>query len=371
MSKQVFDLLTCMPGTTVEQIWGGSATSLENVGVRSTDKYIAFAKLLGTLAVRFVTGRRDDIVYTTIAPHGEAVLRDALVIATGRLLAKRVIIHIHTRGLEEIIAGRSALHMFTRWALRGTELISQSSDMINVVEKTDVFSRIHHLPNYVQDPGVPDTGVGKTLTLGFFGSLDPRKGVLRFVDVLASLKTSGIPFKARIAGRATPALNDDDIAKYAREQGVADDLKILGFLSDESIITDFFDGLDIFIYPTNHDLAPLVLLEAMANAVVPVAFDTGAIREMLTPEFADHVVTKTSGAKACIDDFCGHVIKYNNNRILLQADKQRARDTFLVRHSLGNFEQSLGNLVTMPKSAEGQPTAEHIASRNNEHTETA
>ncbi len=321
---------------------------LDNVGRRSFVKYISFAKLLATLCIRFANSKRDDIVYTTIAPHGEALLRDALVIAAGRLVGRRVIIHMHTRGVDEVIVGTSPINRFTTWALTGAELVSQSSDVIDYIKGSDLFSRIHHLPNFVQDPGLPNFTNHQKLNLGFFGSFDQRKGVLRFIDVLATLKKANIPFHGHIAGRSTHDMTPEVVAGYAKNLGVLDDITIPGYLPDDDAIKLFLRQLDLFIYPTDHDLAPLVLLEAMSHGVVPIAFDTGAIREMLSPEFDEHVINNTHEKHVYSREFCSHIVRYHNDRALLVKDKHRARDTFLARHSLGTFERALGQIIMMP-----------------------
>ncbi len=348
VSKQIYDIMNAMANVSVKQMWAGSAVSLDDIGHRSIRKYLAFAIFLMSLGWRVLTTKRDDIVYTTIAPHGEALFRDALVIAVGRLLGHRVLIHMHTRGIGEVISGTTLSQRFTAWALKSTELISQSSDVINEVSKFGLFSRIHHLPNYVADPGTPESTGRETLNLGFFGSFDQRKGVLRFVDVVAALKNDGLEVRGYIAGRSTQDMTPEVIANYATKHGVCEQLAIPGFLLDDQAIKCFLRQLDLFIYPTDHDLAPLVLLEAMANGVVPLAFDTGAIREMLSPEFTDHVIANSLDPETYTSQYLAHIKRYNDDRKLLNDDKKKARDTFLARHSLENFERTFRNIIANP-----------------------
>ncbi len=347
MSKHVFDLLGLKPNVHVTQMWAGSARSLDDVGTRTLSKYFDFAKLLSQLSWRVITGQRSHIAYVTIAPHGEALFRDALAIYFAGLLGDRVLVHTHTRGLDEVIAGNTFVQRFTKWALKGTELVTQSKTISVELKNHALFSEIHHLPNFVNDPGTPDVSVKSKLKLGFFGSMDHRKGVLRFVDVLIKLKKAGIAFEAKIAGRDAPNMTQAKVAEYAKEHGVLDDIHMPGFLKDDDAIAEFLSDLDLFVYPTKHDLAPLVLLEALAHGTAPIAFDTGSISEMLSPEFSDHVISDTSNPDVYYPAMVTQIAHYDSNREELIARKKMARACFLNRHSKESFKQNLYDIVAI------------------------
>jgi glycosyltransferase involved in cell wall biosynthesis len=66
----------------------------------------------------------------------------------------------------------------------------------------------------------------------------------------------------------------------AAELGVADRVTLLGLVEGSQKETELVDA-DIFVYPTEHDAQPLVVLEAMAAGLPIVAAGVGGIPETL------------------------------------------------------------------------------------------
>ena len=132
--------------------------------------------------------------------------------------------------------------------------------------------------------------------IGYLANLDPRKGVLRFVDSLAAAHAAGVPFEAVIAGPATPFLSKDGV--LARIDGLG--LGGIVAVEDGKYGTEkdtFLRGLDVLLYPSLHDHAPLVVIEALSYGVVPIVIDTGGIQEILGAGLSQNVFHAQSGGE--------------------------------------------------------------------------
>jgi len=350
MSRRVRSMIEAMPGYEVEHLWLGGARSLHDVGKASVRKVTGFGWLLSRLAARAVTGKRYDFTYQTLAPHGDAALRDGLLIALSKRLTKRALVHLHTQGLEEILAGGSRRQRLLRSMIAGTELIAISGHVADMARRSGLFSRVHDLPNLVIDPGEPGCAPNARLQCGYLGNYDERKGVLRFIDCIAAIKAAGIAVDARIAGGPTKHLSADDVRAYATRRGVGDVVKVLGFVS-EAEKYELFRRLDLFIYPTDHDLAPLVVLEAMALGAVPIVFDTGGLREMVGPRFADHVIAEKRDAAAFTSDIAALAAGYAGDPVRLSAAKTAARQRYETTYTPEIYEHRLAAILDDARGA--------------------
>ncbi|KUO68704.1 MAG: hypothetical protein APF80_04765 [Alphaproteobacteria bacterium BRH_c36] len=347
MSRRVLEMMRDMPGLEVEQHWFGSARTIEEIGRRDLRKVIGFGRLLLWLMGLWISRTRVAFSYQTLAPHGDAAVRDLLLIAISKRVARRAIVHLHTRGLEEILAGATWRSRLMRAALRGSELIAITQGVADAANASGVFSRVHWLPNLVDDTGGerPHIGDSNELHCGFLGHVDPRKGVLRFVNAVRAMTDAGLNVRATMAGGPSRHLSLAGLRAYARDKGLERRIDILGFV-DEDQKLEMFRGFDLFIYPTEHDLSPLVVLEAMVMECVPIVYDTGGLREMMGPEFADHVIEPASpDATARIVELA---TRYAADPAALAAAKLRARKRVLDHYSLAAYRVRLGAVLDAP-----------------------
>lgn len=344
MSRRVLAMLREMPDLEIEQRWFGSARTIGEIGKRDLRKVLGFGRMLAWLFSLWASGKRVAFTYQTLAPHGDAAVRDLLLIAVSKRVADRALVHLHTRGLEEILSGSSWKDRLKRAALKGSELIAITQGVSEAAAASGIFSRVHWLPNLVDDTAsqVQKARTSDQLHCGFLGHVDPRKGVLRFVDAICAMTQSGIDVRGSMAGGPSRHLSLQELRDYADNKGVAEIIDILGFIDENQKLAMFRD-IDLFIYPTEHDLSPLVVLEAMVMETVPVVYDTGGLREMLGEDFADHVITPGSpDATARIVELAQH---YAGNPADLESAKKRARKRVLDFYSEPAYRERLSGVM--------------------------
>ncbi len=336
-TERVQRLLDGLDGTRVETLWAGSAQSLTDVDSRSLGKLAAFAGLNLGLARRWLAGQRFDIVYLTFVPWTHAALRDGIVAWWGQRLGRRTLVHLHGEGLADMVDGASAKAKLLRWLLRGSELIAITGPSADIARRSGLFSRVLPLANVAADPGTPDMTAGTGLRLGFLGNLDPRKGVLRFVETVAHLANAGLDVSGRIAGGSTRHLTVEALRDHVRASGLADRIEVVGPVHG-SAKAAFLCDVDVLVYLSAHDHAPLVVIEALSYGIVPVVLDTGGVAEMVSPDFAAHVLPDGLPLRDRGARIEAVLRPYATDRRRLAADRQRARALYLQRYTETQFK---------------------------------
>lgn len=118
----------------------------------------------------------------------------------------------------------------------------------------------------------------RTIAIGTMSRLAPEKGLDTLLRAFAILRRRAyqVAFKLVIVGEGPMKA---DLESLATRLGVREDVRFAGF-SDRP--WEHLRGLDLFALPSRSESLPLALLEAMATGVVPVAFDVGGVREIIT-----------------------------------------------------------------------------------------
>jgi glycosyltransferase involved in cell wall biosynthesis len=113
-----------------------------------------------------------------------------------------------------------------------------------------------------------------TPVIGAMGRFVAKKGFEVFIEALRLLRAEGVAFRAVLAG-------DGDLASalkaQARTAGLDDVLSFPGWVADK---TGFFRAIDVFSFTSNHDVCPVVLLEAFLFAKPVVLTDCPGPREI-------------------------------------------------------------------------------------------
>lgn len=123
----------------------------------------------------------------------------------------------------------------------------------------------------------PRTAPKGTWTIGTMALFRPRKGTEVLLDALKILKDNGTDVKLRAVGPfQTPGYEAEIMERVERLQ-IGDMIQWTGFQTD---VDQQLDQMDLFVLPSLYgEGLPMVVLEAMANAVPVVAADVEGIPE--------------------------------------------------------------------------------------------
>lgn len=112
--------------------------------------------------------------------------------------------------------------------------------------------------------------------LGNAGRLVPQKGQDILIDVAKRLKQKGYCFEIVIAGDGKLK---DHLIQMAREGGVAEHLRFLGFVEN---MPQFLNSIDIFLLPSHWEGFGYVIAEAMYCEKPVVAFNVSSNPEIVS-----------------------------------------------------------------------------------------
>lgn len=107
------------------------------------------------------------------------------------------------------------------------------------------------------------------------GRIDAEKNPLLLVDVLTKL---GSRYHLTCVGSGPM---ENELMRYAAEQGVADRLKLLGWIPFGPALLELYRGAHVFTHVSLTEGVPRVLFEALACATPVVATDVGGVRSAL------------------------------------------------------------------------------------------
>lgn len=132
---------------------------------------------------------------------------------------------------------------------------------------------------YFRDESSPPAG---ELTIGIFGTLQPRKGQLQAVEAVGLLKSqTGQHVRLRLYGY--DHFYPDYLAaceNMAGRYGISDLVSFRGFVPDHKAA---LREVDVLLCASDWESIPLTILEAMAGCHLVVAPNVGGIGEILSP----------------------------------------------------------------------------------------
>lgn len=234
-----------------------------------------------TILSRSPRSKTPAAVYLSLS-GGWGLVYDLLVVIASRLTRSDLVFHHHSfaylakpslivRAIVRL-AGPRQVHiaLCPAMASRLRETYGRSL-------RTEVISNLAFL-----DPLDAASSPKQDLrTIGFLSNISFDKGIDRFLDLLADLRTRGSAIKGRIAG---PFL-DDKVRQYveARMRTIGG-VDYVGPLYGEEK-TSFLRSIDLMVFPTRYinEAQPLVVYEAQAAGILVAASDRGCIAQMLGP----------------------------------------------------------------------------------------
>lgn len=189
-----------------------------------------------------------DLIYARY-PEAHAGVRD---------MGMRVLVPLAVRRSHRVIA----ISQSTRTDL--TELLKTPGGKIDVVPQgIGMLGRVVALPT-AQTRARFDLGERRVLLS--LSAKRPHKNLLALIDALALIPSDRRPL---LVLPGYPTWHEQELREHAASKRVADDVRFLGWLDDETI-EGLWSVANAFVYPSLYEGFGLPVLEAMARGV-PVA----------------------------------------------------------------------------------------------------
>jgi glycosyltransferase involved in cell wall biosynthesis len=109
--------------------------------------------------------------------------------------------------------------------------------------------------------------------------LSAEKGTFKAVEVAARLRDAGVSFSLTIAGGAE-AGTFEELHALIQQYGLGEQVRVLGRIEGAAMLNVLRES-DILVHLSSIDSYPLILLEAIACAILPVAMDLAGARDMI------------------------------------------------------------------------------------------
>jgi glycosyltransferase involved in cell wall biosynthesis len=132
-----------------------------------------------------------------------------------------------------------------------------------------------------------------------------------------------------------------DYKKFVKEEGIEDKVYFLGFLPKVET-NKIFGACDLFVFPSLTDTQGIVIIEAMAAGLVPVAMNKLGPSDIITDGF-DGVLSKLDHI-----DFRKNIIKLLTDDVLRQKLANNAKKT-AEKYSQEKITQKLITLYELTK----------------------
>jgi colanic acid/amylovoran biosynthesis glycosyltransferase len=173
-------------------------------------------------------------------------------------------------------------------------------------------------------------------TLFCAARLSPEKGISFLIHALKGLVDKGYALELRLAGNGP---SREQLETLANELGVAGNVKFLGFLNEDEIISEL-EAADLFVLPSFIEGLPVSAMEAMAIGVPVIATNIAGTSE-LVEDGRTGVLVRPSDAQALMDAILRMVQDYAFRLQAAARGRQKVVDEFDVDKECAKLNKCL------------------------------
>jgi len=118
---------------------------------------------------------------------------------------------------------------------------------------------------------------GRWKILNISASPSPKKGLFRILELANSLEKNDL-FQFYLIGNQD---KDPIFGKYIKDYK---NINFIGSIKDRKVLSKYYRSCDIFIFPSEDDCSPNVILEAMASGLPVLTVNSGGINEIINKD---------------------------------------------------------------------------------------
>ncbi|MFC1620944.1 glycosyltransferase family 4 protein [Candidatus Omnitrophota bacterium] len=143
--------------------------------------------------------------------------------------------------------------------------------------KSYKIRNIYRLNNPISDAFFNiDTDKEEENRILFVGNISEAKGVATLMEAVRILKDSFKNIKVMVAGPMSDSNFYEKLRGFIKENDLVEAVHFLGHLNENKLIEEYIKA-SIFVFPSQQDIAPLALLQAMACGKAVVTTRVGGI----------------------------------------------------------------------------------------------
>lgn len=264
---------------SIDYIDLGVSKNLAEVGMFQLSKFGRIF-VLNLRVIWALFRKKYALVYITPTTRSFGIYKDAITVQVVKLFHKRVVVHLHNKGIMENSSSTMSL-----WAYKS---IFDNSFVIlqSLLLKSDFTvplapREFYRVSNGIEDESIPknDYQPHNTLVILFLSNLFVSKGVFLFLEVLNRLESKGYNFEGRIIGKEGD-ISSSHLIKEIDRMGLSSKVSFIGPIYGKKKFQEM-TAADILVYPTLDDCFPLVVIEALSCGLPVIASAVGGIPDIL------------------------------------------------------------------------------------------
>lgn len=261
--------------------------NIQQVGHFQFGKILKLFKLIFAIYKSSRKSTIDLIYYPPGGPNRIPLYRDVITLLFAKLFSKRIILHFHAGGINDLIEKLNPIELF--FVKNAFKDINHVIVLLPWLQKEVTWfapKNIYVVPNGIEDVAYKYSKCSKLentcCNILFVGNLKEEKGIFILLSALAMLKKAGHIFKVKIMGEAHSTAVKERILKVLKLENIVDDVDLLGSLAGESKWNEFRKA-NIFCLPTYATEAmPVSIIEAMMFSLPTVTTEWRSIPDMIT-----------------------------------------------------------------------------------------
>ncbi len=321
---------------TIDSIEISYNENVHELGKLNTSKLLLFIKYILSILYKLITFK-PVLVYFQLSTTGSAVYRDIILVFLCKLFNKRILFHLHGKGLESFCNKNNFNKRLITKVFQNENIICLSKLVQHDIEKC-YFNNPYIVSNglkIIDDHFIkPKHYINQHPILLYYSNFSKSKGLTVFINSLHLLKSENVKYQAFIVGRES-----DLSLKDVEEMIIVNDLKkeVKIFMDPKGVNKyDFFNQADIFIFPSQFEAFGIVVLEAMQFSLPVIASHEGSL-----PEIIDDGITGLLFEK---DDPNMLALKIklliSDNKLIRDLGKN-GRQKFLSKYTYEIFEKNI------------------------------
>lgn len=234
---------------------------------------------LATQIIYKSLSKKYSMVYFQLSPVGLAFIRDAFFVFLLKIFHRKTVLHLHGLGIKKSSQGSILIKWLYKEVFDNCYIITVSKKVLYDLEGLTV-KRKFILPNAIPHLSLtPLRSRNQVCKILFFSNLFIFKGLFDLLAALGSLKCRGFHFTLSIAGEEGD-IKQNELFEEIRHFNLEKEVEYIGIKYGKEK-RDVFSSHDVFVFPSKNDIWGLVILEAMQASLPVVAYDTGAVSDMV------------------------------------------------------------------------------------------
>lgn len=282
------------------------------------------------------------LVYFSLSTKSFGFYKDAFLALIAKMFGKKVVYHLHNKGVSAR-QHKAYDNFLYKKAFKNAEVILLSPHLYPDIQKYVPENRVHYCPNGIPDGYKSQRSKIKKQTMIteilFLSNLIESKGVFVLLEACKMLQQKGLSFHCTYVG-GEGDLTKQQFQEKVGELGLEEHVAYAGkkFGNEKA---EIFSNADIFVHPTFEDCFPLVLLEALQNALSSVSTFEGGIPDIIEENKTGFLVPKKNA-----DALAEKLELLINNPELRKKMGEAGRVRYEKQFTLNKFEERLKGILT-------------------------